>query len=159
MKFFAFTKIGLIRILISSLMLSVYVSAIILNFASREITVGCFFATMLFVFSLTGFSLFAKMKNHPPLYKTAKGWLTVSLVMCIVAFIVSSAEAEVSGFFGSILGFGVMAFVSPFYGFAYLFKNGIAVSVAGAVSCVLIYFLPKMIERIIKRRKLAKKYE
>ncbi len=159
MKLFAFTKTGIVRIVASSLMLSVYISTIILNFASDEITAGNFFATLLFIAAMIAFCAFSKMKDHPPLYLSAKGWLIASVFICAVAFIISSAEAEVSGFFGNLLGWFVMLFVSPFYGFAYLFKSSIAVSIIGALSCILIYFAPVLLQRASERSKLAKKYK
>ncbi len=158
MKFFAFTKVGIIRIIASSLMLSVLISTVILNYASREITAGNFFATLVFIAASILFLVFTK-KNHPPLFLTAKGWLMASFVMCIVAFIVSAAQAEIGGFIGFILGGGGMLFVSPFYGFGYIFKSGIAVSIAGMISCLLIYFLPLAIGRMSERRRMARKYK
>ncbi len=159
MKFFAFTKVGIIRIVATSMMLSVYISSIIFNFASNEITAENFFATLLFITSMTVFCAFSKMKDHPPLYLTAKGWLIASVFICAFTFIISSAEAEVTGFFGNLLGWLVMLFISPFYGFAYLFKSSIAVSIVGALSCLVIYFLPLLIETLIVRRKLIKEQE
>ena len=55
MKITAFSKTALIRIIATSLMLSVYIIALLLNYASREITAGNFFATLAFLFALTVF--------------------------------------------------------------------------------------------------------
>ncbi|MGM9643363.1 MAG: hypothetical protein ACI3XI_09160 [Eubacteriales bacterium] len=158
MKFVAFTKLGIIRILASSLMLSVYVSVILINFASDELTTGAFFATLVFIVALTAFLLFARIKNHPPLHLAVRGWLAASAVMCVITFFVAISGAEISGVIGGFLGFVTMLFVSPFFGFGYLLGNAAAVSVAGLLSCISIYLLPFAIERIIERQKLMKKY-
>lgn len=158
MKLFAFTKLGIIRILASSLMLSVYVSVILINFASDELTIGAFFATHVFIAALTVFLLFARIKNHPPLHLAVRGWLAASAVMCVITFIVAVSGTEISGFIGRFLGLGTMLFVSPFFGFGYLLGNAVAVSIVGLLSCVVIYLLPFVAEKIIERKKLIKKY-
>ncbi len=157
MKFFAFTKLGMIRIVASSLMLSVYVYAILVNFASDELTTGSLIATVLFILSAVAFSLFAKMKNHPPLLAAVKGWLIASFATCIITFFVAISGDGISGFIGTALGWGAMLFVSPFYGFGYLLGKATAVSISGIVSCVLIRLLPFAIEKLIERRRLLKK--
>ena len=158
MKLFAFTKTGIARIIAISLMLSVYISAIVMNYASREITSGNFFATILFIAAFTLFYLFSALKNHPPLFWGAKGWLIASLTMSFVALAASGAEFEIGGFIGTVLGYGVMLFVSPFFGFAWLFGNFEWVGVVGMILCILIYFVPKMAEKIARRRKLMREF-
>ncbi len=159
MKIFAFSKTGMVRILAISLVLSVYISAIILNYASREITAGNFFASLVFITALTAFYLFSGLKKHPPLFWGARGWLIVSFVMNFVGVMFSAAETDLENFIGYILGYGVMLFVSPFYGFGYIFESSAAVSVIGMIVCAVIFFTPSFAERAARRRRLKRKYK
>lgn len=159
MKFFAFTKIGITRIIATSLMLSAYISTIIINYASREITYGNLFATSFFIAAFAAFYIFSTMKKHPPLEIGAKGWLIVSFLMSFVALAVSSADFEIGGFIGVVLGYGVMLFVSPFYGFAYLFGSYEWVGIIGMIFCLIIFFLPRVAQKIADRRKLMREFK
>ncbi len=159
MKFFAFTKIGITRILAVSVMLSVYISTIIMNYASREITSGNLFATVFFIAVLIAFYIFSVLKKHPPLAMGAKGWLIISFLMSLTALIASSADFEIGGFIGAVLGYGVMLFVSPFYGFAYLFGSYEWIGVLGMISCTLIYFVPPVAKKLSDRRKLMREFK
>ena len=159
MKFFAFTKIGITRIIATSLMLSVYISTIIMNYASREITSGNLLATAFFIAVFVAFYIFSTLKKHPPLAVGAQGWLVISFLMSFAALIASSADFEIDGFIGTVLGYGVMLFVSPFYGFAYLFGSYEWIGVIGMLMCTLIFFLPSVAQRIAERRKLLREFK
>jgi hypothetical protein len=159
MKFFAFTKTGIIRIVAASLMLSVYISTIIMNYASREITSGNFFATIIFIASFVTFYIFSTLKKHPPLVFVARGWLIASFIMSFAALAASSADFEIGGFIGTVLGYGVMMFVSPFFGFVYLFGSFEWIGVLGMILCILIFFIPSVAEKIAYRRKLIREFK
>ena len=159
MKFFAFTKLGIIRIVAISLMLSVYVSSIIMNYASREITVGNLFATVIFISAMVGFLAFSTVKKHPPLVLGAKGWLIMSFIMSFAARVASSADFEIGGFVGTVLGYGVMLFLSPFYGFVYLFGGYEWIGVIGMLLTALMYFAPTIVSKIEYRRKLMREFK
>ena len=159
MKFFAFTKTGITRIIAVSLMLSVYISTIIMNYASREITSGNFFATIIFIAAFVAFYIFSSLKKHPPLFFGAKGWLIASFVMSFAALIASSADFEIGGFIGTVLGYGVLLFVSPFFGFVWLFGDFEWIGVIGMLLCVLIFFIPPIAEKIAYRRKLLREFK
>ena len=159
MKFFAFTKIGIIRIVAVSLMLSVYTSSIIMNYASREITVGNLFTTAIFIAALIAFLSFATLKKHPPLVLGAKGWLVMSFIMSFAALGASSADFEIGGFVGTVLGYGVMLFLSPFYGFVYLFGGYEWIGVIGMLLTALMYFAPTIVSKIEYRRKLMREFK
>ena len=158
MKFFAFTKTGIIRIVAASLMLSTYISTIIMNYASRAITSGNFFATIIFIASFVTFYIFSTLKKHPPLIFGARGWLTASFVMSFAAFVASSADFEISGFIGTVLGYGVMLFVSPYFGFVYLFGSFEWIGAVGMLLCVILFFIPSIAQKIEYRRKLMREF-
>lgn len=159
MKFFAFTKTGIIRIVAASLMLSVYFSSIIMNYASREITSGNFFATAFFIVAFVAYYVFSVLKKHPPLIFGAKGWLVMSFIMSFVALLASSAEFEIGGIIGIVLGYGVMLFVSPFFGFAWFFGDFEWIGLIGMILCLLIFFIPSIAEKIAYRRKLMREFK
>jgi hypothetical protein len=159
MKFFAFTKTGIIRIVAASLMLSVYFSSIIMNYASREITSGNFFATAFFIVAFVAYYVFSVLKKHPPLILGAKGWLVMSFIMSFVALLASSAEFEIGGIIGIVLGYGVMLFVSPFFGFAWFFGDFEWIGLIGMILCLLIFFIPSIAEKIAYRRKLMREFK
>lgn len=159
MKFFAFTKIGIIRIVAVSLMLSVYTSSIIMNYASREITIGNLFTTAIFIAALIAFLSFATLKKHPLLVLGAKGWLIMSFVMSFAALVASSADFEIGGFIGTLLGYGVMLFLSPYYGFVYLFGGYEWIGVIGMLISALIFFVPSLVRKIEHRRKLMREFK
>ena len=159
MKFFAFTKTGIVRIVAVSLMLSVYISTIIMNYASREITSGNFFATVIFIAALVAFYVFSALKKHPPLFYGAKGWLVVSFFMSFAVLVVSSANFEIGGFIGTVLGYGVMLFVSPFFGFVWIFESFEWLGMIGMLLCVLICIIPPIAEKIAHRRKLMREFK
>ena len=158
MKITAFSKTTLIRIIATSLMLSVYIIAILLNYASREITAGNFFATFAFLLAVIVFSAFISSKKHPPLLWAARGWLVLSVIFCFIAAIFTVAGAELSGFFGNLIGYGIMLFVSPYFGFFYVIKNSVVVGLLSMLISFLALFLPTCIRAMIEKRRLLKKY-
>lgn len=158
MKIFAFTKVGIARIALLSLALSVYVSTIILNYASREITSGNFFATVFFTLAFVAFYSFSVLKNHPPLVKGAKGWLIISFVFCFIALLASSADFEITGVIATFLGYGVMLFVSPFFGYAYITGTLGSVGVLGMISCAVMYVVPSLVKKIAERIRLSREF-
>lgn len=159
MKFFAFTKTGIIRIIAVSLMLSVYLSSIIMNYASREITSGNFFATVFFIVAFIAYYIFSVLKKHPPLVWGAKGWLIMSFIMSFAVLVASSAGFEIGGFIGTVLGYGVMLFVSPFFGFVWILGGFEWIGIIGMFLCALIFFVPRITEKIAYRRKLMHKFK
>lgn len=159
MKFDAFTKTGLVRIIATSLMLSVYIGAVILNYASREITTGNFIATIVFLISIILFLLFSGEKKHPPLLWTARGWLILSASFSFLAAVFTAAEAELTGFFGNLIGFGIMLFVSPYFGLLFVVENTIIVGLLSMLTSFLLLFLPMCMHRIKERRKLIDRYK
>ncbi len=159
MKLFAFTKTGLVRIVAVSLMLSAYISTIIMNYASREITSGNFFATVIFIAAFIAFYVFSVLKKHPPLVLGAKGWLIASFIMSFAALVASSADFEIGGFIGTLLGYGVMLLVSPFFGFVYFFGNFEWIGFVGMILCVLIFFIPSIAQKIAHRRNLLREFK
>ena len=158
MKITAFSKTTLIRIIATSLMLSVYLSSILLNYASREITIGNFLATLIFLFAVIAFSAFISLKKHPPLLWAARGWFVLSVLFCFIAAIFTVAGAELSGFFGNLIGYGIMLFVSPYFGFFYVIKDSVIVGLLSMLISFLALFLPTCIHAISEKRKLLKKY-
>ena len=159
MKLFAFTKTGIVRIVAVSLMLSVYISTVIMNYASREITAGNFFATLFFIAAFIAFYVFSAQKKHPPLVWGAKGWLIASFIMSFAALAASSADFEIGGFIGTVLGYGVMLFLSPFFGFAYLLGGFEWVGAIGMILCILIFFIPSIVQKIAYRRSLMREFK
>lgn len=163
MKFDAFTKNGFVRIIATSLMLSVYVITIILNYASRGYTVGNLLATVVFTLSLSAFCIFAKLKNHPPLLIGARGWLLASMPMIVLAIILSATDVQFSGFFGELVGYAVFIFISPYFGFFYLIEidwihADTVLGIIGIIISVLILFIPWWAQKAVDRRRLLKKY-
>ncbi len=159
MKFDAFTKTGFVRIIATSLMLSVYISAVILNYASRKITTGNFIATLVFLLAVILFSSFSSEKKHPPLLWAARGWLLLSVLFCFLAAVFTAAEAELTGFFGNLIGCGIMLFVSPYFGLFFIIENKIILGLLSMLISFLLIFLPMCIHRIRERRKLIKEYK
>ena len=159
MKFFAFTKIGITRIIAISLMLSVYILTVIMNYASREITSGNLFVTVIFIAAFIAFYIFSEIKKHPPLAIGAKGWLIVSFLMSFAALIATSADFEIGGFIGTVLGYGVMLFVSPFYGFVYLFGSYEWIGILGMLISTLIFFIPPIAVKLSARRKMMREFK
>ena len=158
MKELLFSKTRLVRILTSSLMLSVYISTVLLNYASEEITAGNFFATFIFLLALALLSAFVSLKKHPPLLWAARGWLIASVLFCFLAAVFTAAEAEFAGFFGAFIGYGIMLFVSPYFGFFYVIENSVIVGLLSMLISFLMLFLPACIQRIAEKRRLMKKY-
>ena len=163
MKIFAFTKTGLVRILATSLMLSVYIIVMILNFASSGYTIGNFLATVLFCISLAVFSIFAKLKNHPPLLWGARGWLIASVVMCTLGVIFSATDVQFSGVFGELVGYAVMLLISPFFGLFYLIDVDWIyadhfLGIVGVIVSLLLQFIPDWVQKAVERRRLLKEY-
>ena len=159
MKITVFTKEGIARITASSLMLAFYVSSILLNYASSETTAGNFFVTIVFLLCISLFCAFSSEKKHPPLLWAARGWLILSVLFCFLAAVFTAAEAEFTGFFGNLIGYGIMLFVSPYFGLFYIIENAIAVGLLSMLISFLLLFLPICLRRISERRKLIKKYK
>ena len=162
MKIFAFTKTGAIRIVAASLMLSVYIVTIILNFATHGYSSGNFFATVVFCLALTLFSIFAKLKNHPPLLWAARGWLFVSVVVFFLGIIFSLTDVQLSGFFGDLIG-SLFIIISPYFGLYYMIEidliyADVLLGIIGIISCVAMWFIPELIQKAVDRQKLIKKY-
>ena len=143
---------------LSSAMLSVYICAIIINYASREITLGNMITTVIFLAAMVAFLSFSSSKKHPPLLWTARGWLMLSVLFCFLAAVFTAAEAELSGFFGSLIGCGIMLFVSPYFGLFFLIGNSVSVGLISMLLSFLLLFLPLCLNRITERRKLIEKY-
>ena len=159
MKNSLFSKTRLIRIVIASLMLSVYICALLLNYASREITAGNLLTTLVFLLAFILLSAFLSAKKHPPLLWAARGWLVLSVLFCFLAAVFSAADAELTGFFGSLVGYGVMLFVSPYFGFFFVIENAIIVGLLSMLVSFLLLFLPMCLRRMSERRKLLKEYK
>lgn len=159
MKYSVFSKTGLMRIAAASLMLSVYICAILLNYASREITAGNFFATVVFLISVVFFSAFLSTKKHPPLLWAARGWLVLSVLFGFLAAVFTAAEAELTGFFGSLIGYGIMLFVSPYFGLFFIIENAMIVGLLSMLISFTFLFLPLCLRRMGERRKLIEKYK
>ena len=159
MNFSIFSKTRLTRIIVSSLMLSVYICTLILNYASREITVGNFITTLFFLFSVICFILFSSEKKHPPLLWVARGWLVLSVLFCFLAAVFTAAEAEITGFFGDLIGCGIMLFVSPYFGLFFFIENAIIVGLISMLISFLLLFLPMCMRRIFERKKLIAQYK
>ena len=162
MRIFAFTKTGLIRIVAASLMLSVYVITIILNFATHGYSYGNFFATVVFFLSLILFSIFAKLKNHPPLLWAERGWLIVSVTVFFLGIIFSLTDVQLGGFFGGLIG-SLFVIISPYFGLYYmididLIYADVMLGIIGIISCVVMWFIPELIQKAVDRQKLIKKY-
>ena len=157
MKLYVFTKKGLLNVCVISLILSAYVSVIIMNFASREMSIGNLVATLAFVVALGTLSVLTQ-KKHPLLHKCIGGWLIANLVVCVLGVMLSLLKLEFSGFAGSVVGVMVMLFISPYYGFGYVFNNGFTVSLLGALCTAGCLLLPGIVGKSLRRRKLAKKY-
>ena len=157
MELYIFTKKGIVRVLLLSLILSAYLTVILLNFASRKMSLGNLFATLIFIAAIAVFSVITK-KSHPPLHSVIRGWMIADMVTCIFGVMFSLLQIEFSGFFGTVVGVAVMLFISPFYGIGYIFNNGFTVCLFGALAVSVCLFLPSIAEHISKRRKLAKKY-
>lgn len=140
-------------------MLSVYICTVLINYASREITKGNFVATVVFLISIVLFSLFSSEKKHPPLLWAARGWLMLSVLFCFLAAVITAAEAELNGFFGNLIGCGIMLFVSPYFGIFFVIENTIIVGLVSMLISFLLLFLPMCLKRIIERRKLIVQYK
>ena len=159
MNYSFFSKIRFVRILVASLMLSVYICAVLINYASREITAGNFIATVVFLISVALFSLFSSEKKHPPLLWAARGWLVLSVLFCFLAAVFTAAGAELNGFFGNLIGCGIMLFVSPYFGMFFVIENAVIVGLLSMLISFLMIFLPMCLKRIIERRKLIEQYK
>jgi hypothetical protein len=159
MNYSFFSKTRLVRIIVASLMLSVYICTVLINYASREITKGNFVATVVFLISIVLFSLFSSEKKHPPLLWAARGWLMLSVLFCFLAAVITAAEAELNGFFGNLIGCGIMLFVSPYFGIFFVIENTIIVGLVSMLISFLLLFLPMCLKRIIERRKLIEQYK
>lgn len=159
MKFDAFTKTGIVRIIATSLMLSVYIGAVFLNYASREITTGNLIATVVFVLSVILFLVFSSEKKHPPLLWAARGWLILSVLFCLLAAVFTASGAELTGFFGNLIGYGIMLFVSPYFGLFFVVENSIIVGLLSMLISFLSLFLPLCLRGINERRRLIKQYK
>lgn len=159
MKFSLFSKDRLFLIGLSSLILSVYLCSILLNYASSEIKVGNLIATLVFIAALVSLSFVISAKKHPPLLWATRGWLILSVLFCFLAAVFTAAEAELSGFFGNLVGYGIMLFVSPYFGFFYFLKNSVMVGLLSMLVSFILLFLPLCVRSIAERRKLMKQYE
>ncbi len=159
MNYSIFSKTRFVRIIAASLMLSVYICTVLINYASREITVGNFIATVVFLLSITLFSSFSSEKKHPPLLLAARGWLVLSVFFCFLAAVFTAAGAELNGFFGNLVGYGIMLFVSPYFGMFFVIENAIIVGLVSMLISFLLLFLPMCLKRIIERRKLIEQYK
>ena len=158
MKLYIFTKQGIIRTILLSVALSVYFSIILLNFASRKMSLGNLMASILFIVAVSLFLVLTK-KKHPPLHYGIRGWMIADISFCALGVVFSLLEFEFSGFIGSLIGFAVMLFISPFYGFGYIFNNGFTVCLIGALAMSSCLFIPRIYSSISRRRRLSKKYE
>ena len=159
MKFTLFSRERLFLIGSSSLMLSVYICAVLLNYASSEIKIGNLIATLIFLAALVVLSFFMSSKKHPPLLWATRGWLILSILFCFLAAVFTAAEAELSGFFGNLVGYGIMLFVSPYFGFFYIIKDSIFVGLLSMLVSFILLFLPMFLNRMLEKRKLMKQYE
>ena len=159
MKFSLFSKDRIILFGSSSLMLSVYVCSVLLNYASSEIKIGNLLATLVFISALVALSFFISAKKHPPLLWATRGWLILSVLFCFLAAVFTAAEAELSGFIGSLVGYGIMLFVSPYFGFFYIIKSSVMVGLISMLVSFILLFLPTCTRTFIEKRKLMKQYE
>ena len=162
MKFDAFTKTGFVRIIATSLMLAVYVIAIVMNYILPGYSSGQFAMTLMFCFSLSVFCIFAKIKNHPPLLWGARGWLIASSIVSVFGIIFSLTDIQLSGFFGKLIGC-CFVIISPYFGIFYLIDidwiyADVVLGIIGTVISVLIWFIPTWVNKAAYRRKLMKKY-
>ena len=140
-------------------MLSVYICAVLLNYASFEIKIGNLIATLIFLAALVVLSFFMSSKKHPPLLWATRGWLILSMLFCFLAAVFTAAEAELSGFFGNLVGYGIMLFVSPYFGFFYIIKSSVLVGLLSMTISFILLFLPMCIHTFAEKRRLIKKYE
>lgn len=140
-------------------MLSVYICTVLLNYASSEIKIGNLLATLIFIIAFAVLSFFMRSKKHPPLLWATRGWLILSVLFCFSAAVLTAAEAELSGFFGNLVGYGIMLFVSPYFGFFYFIKNSVLVGLLSMTVSFIMLFLPMCINTYIEKRKLIKQYE
>jgi hypothetical protein len=76
-----------------------------------------------------------------------------------LAAIFTAAGAELSGFFGNLIGYGIMLFVSPYFGFFYFIENSVLVGLLSMSVSFILLFLPMCIDSYAERRKLIKQYE
>ena len=159
MKFSLFSKDRLFLIGLSSVILSVYICSILLNYASSEIKVGNLIATLVFISALVALSFFISAKKHPPLLWATRGWLILSILFCFLAAVFTASEAEPSGFFGNFVGYCIMLFVSPYFGFFYIIKSSVMVGLISMLVSFILLFLPTCTRTFIEKRKLMKQYE
>lgn len=157
-KLFVFTKVGVARVIASSLMLALYLIVIIVNFASDNMSGGNLAWTLFFVLGVAGFVWFAQTKTHTPLVKVSRVWMIITLVVCFLGAVLSLVQIEFEGAIGAAVGFFVMVFISPYYGFGFIINKSIAVCIFGCVCSGSLLFLPNIIERVKRRRALEKKY-
>ena len=153
-----FSKAAITRIIATSMMLSVYISVILLNYASREITVGNLIATSVFLVAQIVLSAFLSTKKHPPLLWASRGWLVLSVLFCFVAAVFTAAEAELSGFFGNLIGYGIMLFVSPYFGLFFVIESSVVVGLLSMLISFLLLFLPLCMRSAVERQKLLREY-
>ena len=159
MKFSLFSKDRILLIGSSSLMLSVYVCSVLLNYASSEIKIGNLLATLIFIGAFVAISFFVSSKKHPPLLWATRGWLILSVLFCFLAAVFTASEAELSGFFGNLVGYGIMLFVSPYFGFFYFIKNSVLIGLLSMIVSFILIFLPLCMRSFVEKRRLMKEYE
>ena len=159
MKSSLFSKDRIFLIGTSTLILSVYICSILLNYASSEIIVCNLIATIVFITAVVILSFFISAKKHPPLLWATRGWLILSVLFSFVAAVFTAAEAELSGFFGNLVGYGIMLFVSPYFGFFYIINSSVLVGLLSMLVSFILLFLPMSIRAFIEKRALIKQYE
>ncbi len=162
MKIFAFSKIGLIRIIATSLMLSFFIVTAALNWVLQGYTASHFAAMLLYCAALVVFCTFAKMKNHPPLLCGARGWLIASVIVFFLGIVFSLTDIQLSGFFGKLIGY-TFIIVSPYFGLFYIIDidwiyADTVLGIVGIIISALIWFIPVWIEKAVEKRRLVKKY-
>ncbi|MBR6578505.1 MAG: hypothetical protein IKK74_06125 [Clostridia bacterium] len=83
----------------------------------------------------------------------------MSVLFCFLAAVFTAAEAEITGFFGDLIGCGIMLFVSPYFGLFFFIENAIIVGLISMLISFLLLFLPMCMRRIFERKKLIAQYK
>lgn len=157
-KLYILTKTEITRVLLASLMLAVLVIVIIVNFASSSMSLSNFAWSLIFILAYAAFISFCQIKNHTPLLNIGRVWMIISLCICFLGTVLSLAAVEFDGVVGLIVGFLVMIFVSPFYGFGFIINSSVAVCVFGSVASAILILLPNIVLAAHKKHSIAKKY-
>ena len=162
------TSIYFRRVLAVSLMLSVVLTAIIMNLFGILMGVEIYgnssflvnlFVTLIYIASWTTFLSFAAIKNDNLLVIIGRVWCAVTAAVLLFFSIISIFNVNIPDVVEPVADFFFLLFGVEMFGWQILFKNALPVALISLAISVMLYFVPVFAVKLHERRMIRKKFE